>query len=165
MPYGEKLKMIKEARHLTVSQVAKICDITLPTATRVFSEKNLSGNFETFVSIARGLNISLDELAGLKPPIESPDSNLLLEKDMQIDKLTKEINAYKEYINAMKEDNATLKEDNKTLREDNNSLRKDNKTLRREKVKIFAVLIVLLIALAAWFIVDLSHGHFGIFRF
>ena len=67
MPYGEKLKLIKKDRGLTNSAIHKMCNVPLATVTRLFDEKNLSGNFETFVAIAKGLNISLDELAGLKP--------------------------------------------------------------------------------------------------
>ena len=103
MPYGEKLKSIKTERHLTNAEISKICNVSLPTVTRVFDEKNLSGNFETFVSIARGLGISLDELAGLKQPneqpIASPDietinsyGELLKEKDKQISELKEDVN-------------------------------------------------------------------------
>lgn len=151
MPYGEKLKMIKKARGLTDSAIHKICDVPLPTVTRVFNEKNLSGNFETFVALAKGLGFSLDELAGLKPPTESPSVELLRDKDIKIERLT--------------EDNKILREDNKNLREDNHNLRIDNKTLRREKIKIIVVLVVLLIALTTWCIIDLTNGHFGIFRY
>ena len=151
MPYGEKLKLIKTERHLTNAQIKDLCNLPLATVTRLFDEKNLSGNFETFVAIAKGLNISLDELAGLKPPTKHPSSELLAEKDMIIEGLL--------------EDRKTLREDNKTLREDNSELRKDNKTLRREKFKLAGVLIILIIALASWLIVDLANGHFGIFRY
>ena len=151
MPYGEKLKLIKTEKHLTNNQIKDMCDLPLATVTRLFDEKNMSGNFETFVAIAKGLNISLDELAGLKPPAKHPSSELLAEKDALIEKLL--------------EDNKTLREDNKTLREDNSGLRDDNKTLRREKFKIAGVLVVLLILLTSWIIIDLANGHFGIFQY
>ena len=151
MPYGEKLKLIKKERHLTNAQIRDMCNVPLATVTRIFDEKTLSGNFETFVAIAKGLNISLDELAGLKPPSETPSSELLTEKDNKIKNLIEEIN--------------DLHEDNKTLREDNKDLRADNKSLRREKIKIISVLVVLLIALTTWFIIDLANGHFGTIRY
>ena len=151
MPYGEKLNSIKKERHLTNSKISKMCDVSLPTVTRIFDEKNLSGNFVTFVSIAKGLNISLDELAGLKPSVQSPSSELLAEKDAQIEKLI--------------EENKLLREGIDTLRVDNKGLREDNKSLRREKIKVIGALVVLLIALATWVIIDLANGHFGIFRY
>ena len=70
MPYGEKLKLIKTERHLTNLQISTMCDVPLATVTRIFDEKNPGGNFETYVAIARGLGISLDELIGLKQPNE-----------------------------------------------------------------------------------------------
>lgn len=151
MPYGEKLKLIKKERHLTNAQIRDMCNVPLATVTRIFDEKTLSGNFETFVAIAKGLNISLDELAGLIPPSETPSSELLTEKDNKIKNLIEEINY--------------LRGDNKALRKDNKDLRADNKSLRREKIKIISVLIVLLIALTTWLIIDLANGHFGIIRY
>ena len=151
MPYGEKLKLIKKDMRLTNSQIRDLCSVPLATVTRLFDEKNQSGNFETFVALAKGLNFSLDELAGLKPHVQAPSSELLAEKDAQIEKL----------IDAIK----VLREDNKTLRADSNALREDNKSLRRDKRRAIGVLVALLIALSAWFVVDLTNGHFGIFRF
>ena len=144
MPYGEKLKLIKKEKHLTNAQIRDLCNIPLATVTRLFDEKNLSGNFETFVSIAKGLNISLDELAGLKPPAHTPSAELLSDKDKQIERLT--------------EENKTLREDNQTLRDDNKTLRNDSKTLRR-------ALATVLIALAAWLVFDLFNGYIGIIRY
>ena len=158
MPYGEKLKMIKTERRLTNAAISQICDVPLATVTRLFDEKSLSGNFETFVSIAKGLNISLDELAGLKPPSNTSNSELLADKDRKIERLLED-------NQLLLDDNKRLREDNTTLREDSKSLREDNKTLRREKIKVIGVLVFLLIAIATWLIVDLVNGHFGAFRY
>ena len=151
MPYGEKLNLIKKQKGLTNAKIRDLCNVPLATVTRLFDEENLSGNFETFVAIARGLNISLDELAGLKPPTESPNLELLKDKDEKIQQM----------IGYIK----TLRDDNQTLREENKSLRDDNKDLRQGKNKIARALIALLIALIVWFIVDLTNGHFGNFRY
>lgn len=151
MPYGEKLKSIKTDRKLTNAQIRNLCGVPLATVTRLFDEKNLSGNFETFVALAKGLNFSLDELAGLKPPAQSPSSELLAQKDEQNAKLI--------------EENKLLRDGINTLREDNKELRADNKSLRREKIKIIGVLVALLTALAIWIGIDLANGHFGIFRY
>ena len=151
MPYGEKLNSIREAKKLTLAKIHEICDVPLSTVTRVFDKKTPSGNFETFVAIAKGLDFSLDELAGLKPPTESPNLELLREKDEKIQQM----------IGYIK----TLRDDNQTLRDENKSLREDNKDLRRGKNKIAIALIALLIALIVWFIVDLTNGHFGNFRY
>ena len=119
MPYGEKLKSMKTERHLTNAEISKICNVSLPTVTRVFDEKNLSGNFETFVAIARGLGISLDELAGLKQPDEQPIASPVIET----------INSYGEL----------LKEKDKQISE----LKEDVNRERRDRYRITSVLIIL----------------------
>ena len=153
MPYGEKLKLIKKNRGLTNKAIHELCEVPLSTVTRMFDDETLSGNFETFVSLAKGLNFSLDELAGLKQPDKSSDdlTQLLKEKDVKIEQLTEQIK--------------NLHDDYKTLREDNNSLRKDNQSLRRGKFIIIGILVVLVTALFAYIIYDLLNGHLGVIRY
>ena len=79
MPYGEKLKTIKKEKKLTNAEIHKVCNVPLATVTRIFEEGSQGGNFETYVSLARGLGFSLDELAGLKQPNESPLTSPIIE--------------------------------------------------------------------------------------
>ena len=79
MPYGEKLKTIKREKNLTNAEIHKVCNVPLATVTRVFDEGSQGGNFETYVSLARGLGFSLDELAGLKQPNEQPLASPIIE--------------------------------------------------------------------------------------
>lgn len=148
MPYGEKLKTIKKEKHLTNAEIAKICDVSLPTVTRLFDEKNLSGNFETFVSLARGLGISLDELAGLKQPNESTVTSPMVET----------INSYTEVI---KEKDERISE----LKEQNTKLEKEKNEVRREKHRITSALIMLIAILVVGLLIDLCNGHIGHFRY
>ena len=148
MPYGEKLNSIKEDRKLTNAQISKICDVSLSTVTRVFDEKNLSGNWETFVSLARGLNFSLDELAGLKPPAESSTASISAE--------------------LLKEKDERLREKDETIK----SLTEDKNAIRKEKNKVGCICITVALALgsivtafAILFIIDLLNGHIGHFRY
>lgn len=101
MPYLEKLKMIKEEKGLTNTEIAELGDIPLPTITRVFNGQTLNPTFETFVGISKALGVSLDELAGFKQPDEQPlappivntlssYSELLKEKDDRIEELKKD---------------------------------------------------------------------------
>lgn len=151
MQYGEKLKSIKKQLGLTNAKIHDMCDVPLSTVTRIFDEDTPSGNFATFVNLARGLNFSLDELAGLKPPTESPNPELLKEKDIKIQQL----------IDAIQ----VIREDNTTLREDNKSLREDNKSLRKVKFITIGILVVLVIALLCYIIYDLLNGHLGVIRY
>ena len=152
MPYGEKLNSIKSDRKLTNSQIHEMCDVPLSTVIRMFDKKNVSGNFETYVNLSRGLGFSLDWLAGLKQPDKTSDdlSQQLREKDTKIEQL----------IEAIK----TLRDDNRTLRDDNKSLREDNTALRKVKNRVTKALTILTAALIVWIIIDLVNGHFGYFR-
>lgn len=144
MPYGEKLNSIKEERKLTNAKISEICKVSLSTVTRVFDEKNLSGNFETFVSLARGLNFSLDELAGLKPPSTSVSAELLKEKDERIREKDEEI---------------------KALIEDKIAIRKEKNKAICISVAVTLALVGIVSAFAALFIVDLINGHIGHIRY
>lgn len=150
MPYGEKLKSIKKDRKLTNSQIHKMCDVPLATVNRLFDEKNLSGNFETFVSIARGLGISLDELAGLKPADTSVEeihksySELLAEKDNLIAKKDNDIAEKDKIIQVLKEG------------------------YHREhmgKNRLTCVLVIVLVIVLIIFAIDVSNGHIGHIRY
>lgn len=149
MHYGEKLKSIKAEKHLTNAEIAKICNVPLPTVTRVFDEKTLSGNFETFVSIARGLGLSLDELAGLKHPDDQPISSPILE-------------TFNSYSELLKEKDERIKEKDIAIGE----LISDKNIIRKEKYKLIGITLALgfiVAAMAILLIVDILNGHFGYF--
>lgn len=147
MPYSEKLKMIKEEKGLTNAVIAKTGNTPLSTVTRVFNDSAKGASFETMVGIARGMGISLDELAGLKQPDEQPIASPIIET----------INSYSEI----------LKEKDERIK----VLEKDKDVIRNEKYKLVAALIILVIILLAlvsilvWFNIDVRNGNFGRFRY
>ena len=145
MPYGEKLNSIKKERNLTNAKISEKCKVSLSTVTRVFDEKNLSGNFETFVALAKGLDFSLDELAGLKPPSNSSVSaELLKEKDERIREKDEEI---------------------KALMEDKIAIRKEKNKAICISVAVTLALVSIVAAFAILFIIDLLNGHIGHIRY
>ena len=79
MPYIEKLKMIKDEKKISLSDIAKVGDIPLATVTRVFNGQTPNPTFETIIKIAIGMGVSLDELAGLKQPNEQPLTSPIIE--------------------------------------------------------------------------------------
>ena len=150
MPYGEKLKTIKKDRGLTNVAIHKMCNVPLATVTRLFDEKNLSGNFETFVSIARGLNISLDELAGLKPPSVSVEEVH---------------NSYSE-ISAKKD--ALIAEKDSIIAEKDNIIQVLKDGYQREhkgKNRLTSVLAIVTILVLIVFAIDVLNGHIGHIRY
>ena len=167
MPYGEKLKKIKKEKGLTNMQIHEICnDVSLPTITRVFDEESRGGQFETYVSLARGLGFSLDELAGLKQPDEQPLATpiietfnshveLLKEKDDRIQELKEQNEKFQAAFNELKSSS------DKTI----SLLENEKKDIRHEKRKITSALIGLVLILVVGLLIDLLNGHIGKFRY
>lgn len=166
MPYGEKLKTIKKDKKLTNVEIHKICNVPLATVTRMFDEESQGGNFETYVSLARGLGFSLDEIAGLKRSNEQPFASPVIET----------LNSYSEILKEKDERIRELKEQNEklqtTLNELKNSTDKtialvesEKQEVRREKRKITSALLGLVFILVLGLLVDLLNGHIGSFRY
>ena len=141
MPYVEKLKMIKEDKKMSLSDIAHVGDIPLATVTRVFNGQTPNPTFETIIRIAIGMGVSLDELAGLKqpdaPPVASPIENalsnsaeLLAEKDKWITTLTEGI-----------------------------------KRERKEKHMVMLILFLITAFVLTFLAIDILNGHFGHFRY
>ena len=138
MPVRAKLKSVKEERHLTDSNIATLCKMSLSTVTRLFSsdsaEDVTKGQFESYISLAKGLNISLDWLAGLEhDDKQSVDPQLV----PIIDSYTK-----------------VLEEKDKRIAE-----------LKADKTLLRILLIAILLPVMVWLVVDLLNGHFGLFRY
>lgn len=143
MPYGEKLKLIKKDRGLTNSAISKLCNVPLATVTRLFDEKNLSGNFETFVAIAKGLGISLDELAGLKPA------------DTSVEEI------HKSYSEQLAKKDVLLAEKDKTIQSLTDAYRNEH----RGKNRLTWVLSIIAILVLIVFAIDVLNGHIGHIRY
>ena len=154
MQYTEKLKVIKEEKGLTNVVISKAGNIALSTVTRAFNESAKGASFETMVGIARGMGISLDELAGLKQHDEQPIAPPIIET----------ISTYTELL---KEKDERIKEKDERIK----GLEEDKNVIRNEKYKLVNALIILVIILLAlagilvWFNIDVRNGNFGRFRY
>lgn len=152
MPYGEKLRQIKKEKNLTNDEIHKICKVSLPTVTRVFDEESQGGNFETYVSLARGLGFSLDEIAGLKQPNEQPLASPIIET----------FNSYSEILKEKDERIKELKATNEKMEKTIELIEKEKSEIRTEKRKITSALLCLVLILVVGLIVHL-FGHLGNF--
>ena len=166
MPYGEKLKTIKKDKKLTNVEIHKICNVPIATVTRIFEEGSQGGNFETYVSLARGLGFSLDELAGLKQADEQPLAAPIIETFNSYSEILKEKD---ERIQELKEQNEKLEKafnDLKSSSEKTIALLESEKSdIRHEKRKITSALIGLMLILVVGLLIDLLNGHIGKFRY
>lgn len=141
MPYLEKLKMIKEEKGLTYAEIAKLSNIPLATITRIFNGTTPNPTFESFSHIAIALGASLDEIAGLKQPEETPISS----------PIETTLNSYADLL---KEKDDRIKE----LKED-----RDNE--RKEKHRILGVLVCFVGFVLILLAVDITNGYLGYFRY
>lgn len=141
MPYVEKLKVIKEEKKLTNSEIATLSGIPLPTITRVFNGQTPNPTFETISRIAFSLGVSLDELSGLKPPEEQPVPS----------QIETTLNSYADLLRLKDDRIKELKED--VARE------------RKDKYKIAGVLIVFVAFVLLVLAIDILNGHFGYFQY
>ena len=100
MPYIDILKKIKNEKHLTNEEIAKISNMPLSTITRIFNGTTPNPTFETILQLSLALGTSPDEIAGIKSPTEPPPpiaapivatfdgfAELLKEKHLVIEKL------------------------------------------------------------------------------
>lgn len=166
MPYGEKLKTIKKDKKLTNAEIHRVCKVPLATVTRIFDEESRGGNFETYVSLARGLGFSLDELAGLKQPDEPPLAAPIIETFNSYSEILKEKD---ERIQELKEQNEKLQHSFDELKRSSDKtiylLENEKKDIRHEKRKITSALIGLVLILVIGLLIDLFNGHIGNFRY
>lgn len=140
MPYVEQLKMIKEEKNLSNTEIANLSNIPLATITRVFNGQTPNPTFETISRIAIGMGVSLDELCGLKqpdaPPIPSPIENTL--------------NSYSELL---QEKDIRIKE-----------LKEEKERERKDRYRVTSVLICVVCFLLILLAFDLINGQIGYFR-
>lgn len=140
MPYLDRLKALKEQKHLTNAEIAELSNIPLATITRIFNGGTPNPTFETFVGIATALGISLDEIAGLKSPHEEAVPSHV--------EMT--INSYAEL----------LKEKDDRIRE----LKEEKRQERKEKARLmlfFAIFVTIVMFVLA---MDIMNGNWGYFR-
>lgn len=140
MPFVDKLKAIRDEKHLTNVEIAKLSDTPLPTITRVFNGQTPNPTFETISRIAVAMGVSLDELVGLKPT-DAPHVPSRIEAVL---------NSYTDI----------LKEKDDRIRE----LKEEKATERRDKYRIACTLICFVAFVLIFLAIDILNGHFGYFR-
>lgn len=166
MPYGKKLKAIKKEKGLTNDEIHKICNVPLATVTRVLDEDSQGGHFETYVSLARGLGFSLDELAGLKQPNEQPLSSPIIETFNSYSEILKEKDERIQELKAQNEKlQGSINELKNSCERTINLLESEKQNIRHEKRKITSALLCLIFVLVAGLLIDLFNGRIGNFRY
>ena len=148
MPYVEKLKKLKESKHLTNAEISALSNLPLTTVTRIFSGSTPNPTFETIVSISTAMGVSLDELIGIKEPDEKPMPS----------RIEATLSSYSELL---EEKNIRLKEKDAQIAK----LMAEKATERKEKGILLACLLVFGAVVFSILVFDLFSGHLGFFRY
>lgn len=146
--YLKLLKSIKEEKHLSSGEIAKLSGIPQATISRIFSGVTPNPTFETIANIAIAMGVSLDELTGLKSPEEPPVPS----------QIEKTINTYADLLN---EKEQRINEKNETIQ----LLTDELKSQRKEKLRLSWLLGVCIAVILLIMIFDILNGHLGYFRF
>ena len=148
MPYLNKFKERKKELNIKNAEIAALSNIPLSTVNRFFSEERANPSFSNIAGIATVLGISLDELAGLKEPNESP-INSRVEATMI------------SYAELLKERDLRIEEKDAIIK----SMKEDKKRWQREKGFLLTSLACLAALIAFVLLFDLMNGQFGYFRY
>ena len=156
-----KIREAKEAQDLTNEDIAELTGMNETTVSRVISGSGKRPSFDTLVTMAAALHISVDKIlyallpdAEITPKVETVAenfANLIKVKDDLIAEKEAQITDKDEIIDKMHADLVT------------------NRTQRRKLATVLfvqsIVITSLLALLVVYVIADVSHGHFGFLRF
>lgn len=148
MEYLEYFKELKERKNLTAADIAQLADIPVSTVQRIFSGTTPNPTFETISAIAIAVGGSLDEMVGLKST----------EKENVPPQIATTLAAYSALLN---EKDLRIREKDDNISYLNNELKSERKEKNTLSVLMFAVLAAIII----FFIIDITHGHFGYIRY
>lgn len=145
-------EMIKKG--YTFTKLAARAGETKQTVVRFFKPESKNPSVETTKNIASALEISLDEVFGLKEPEQKLDPNveaiinanaeIIKEKDIRISELTDRLSERDETIKQLRVDKVKM----------------------QKKISMIITLTLLFVATVMFFLLfDLMNGHFGYFRY
>ena len=114
--YVDYIKAHQKAKNLKVKDLAKMADISESTINKYFSRKTESHSFEVVSKLCIALDISIDEMVGMKEPTAKKEEVNYKEIIANITaSFTERIEAYKERINELKEDKKNNDKEKKIL--------------------------------------------------
>lgn len=114
--YVDYIKARKEAKKLKVKDLAEMTKISESTINNYFSRKTEAPSFEVVSKLCIALDISIDEMVGMKEPSAKKEEINFKEINANTtSSFTERIELYKERIAELKEDNANDKKEKKIL--------------------------------------------------
>ena len=152
MPIAENLKYWMDVRRITTAALAEKCDVPDSTITKIRTRQTMNPNMETLKRLAKGLDITVNDLTDV-PSVEDEELRDLLPKKLpgMSDELLCTV------LTALR--NQRLASD-RTVDE----LRRDRNFWRKFAVVCMGIMIPLVaitLALVLFMYWDLSHPHEG----
>lgn len=123
--YVDYIKARKEAKKLKVKDLAEMTNISESTLNNYFSRKTETPSFEVVSKLCIALDISIDEMVGMKEPIAKKE----------------EIN-YKEILASV---TASYDERNEANKERIAELKEDKKNNDKEKKILYTIIVALIV--------------------
>lgn len=123
--YVDYIKARKEAKKLKVKDLAEMTNISESTLNNYFSRKTETPSFEVVSKLCIALDISIDEMVGMKEPTTKKE----------------EIN-YKEILASV---TASYDERNEANKERIAELKEDKKNSNKEKFYLYAIIVALIV--------------------
>lgn len=114
--YVEYIKARKEAKKLKVKDLAEMTNISESTLNNYFSRKTETPSFEVVSKLCIALDISIDEMVGMKEPAAKKEEINFKEVIANLtSSFNERLELYKERIAELKEDNLNEKKEKKIL--------------------------------------------------
>ena len=156
-----KIREAKEAQDLTNEDLAEMTGINETTISRIISGAGKRPSFDTLVTMAAALHISVDKiLYALLPDAEiTPKVETVAENFANLVKVKDDLLASKD---------AQIADKDKTIAQMGDDMANNRSQRRKLASALFvqsATLAVILALLIIYIIADISHGHFGFVRF
>ena len=114
--YVDYIKARKEAKKLKVKDLAEMTNISESTLNNYFSRKTETPSFEVVSKLCIALDISIDEMVGMKEPAAKKEEINFKEVIANLtSSFNERLELYKERIAELKEDNLNEKKEKKIL--------------------------------------------------
>lgn len=123
--YVDYIKARKEAKKLKVKDLAEMTNISESTLNNYFSRKTETPSFEVVSKLCIALDISIDEMVGMKEPTAKKE----------------EVN-YKEILASV---TASYDERNEACKERIAELKENNANEKKEKKILYAIIVALIV--------------------
>lgn len=140
--FTERIRQAKDEQHLTIDAIVEKSGVSISNVTKIVSGSQTDPRLSNAAAICQALNLSLDEVTGIVPPMQSSEELVQRVRDLELE-------------------NAELRGIDKTRLESMASQR----PILIGAVASFVLSILTTFALAAYLIGDAMHVNVGLIKY